>query len=357
MLSLTLCLCTQRDLHSERSSNTALCYHLQHSTTHCHTLATYCNTLLTSEKGAPLHETLASSTYTKRHTYTKRKDILILKRRWRMLSLSLHTRTFSTALHLQLQHTATHSNTLHHSADLPTQRSTSNKSGTSSRVYTYIYTRAQNTRGLFLHRQTCTHIKRDVTQARSLFTHVDLPTQHSTSNCNTLQHNGNTLHHTADLANSVPPATTTHWQHTGNTLATHWQHTADLPTQRSTSSKSGTSSRIRLVQSLKSQLPTEWRRVIGYLICMGHFLQKSPIISGSSAKNDKRLKASYKSAPLCCIFHTKRLLIFVSFLLPYILNFASNFSIHPFPHSPISLRYTSAKPSGRIQARSGNLGK
>ena len=30
----------------------------------------------------------------------------------------------------------------------------------------------------------------------------------------------------------------------------------------------------------------EWRRVIGCLISIGHFLQKSPIISGSFAKND-----------------------------------------------------------------------
>jgi len=40
---------------------------------------------------------------------------------------------------------------------------------------------------------------------------------------------------------------------------------------------------------------TEWRRPTGCLVVLGHFPQKSPVISGSLAKNDLQLKAAYES--------------------------------------------------------------
>jgi len=54
---------------------------------------------------------------------------------------------------------------------------------------------------------------------------------------------------------------------------------------------------------------TGWRRLIGSLIFIGHFLQKRPIFSGSFVENDPQLRGSYESSPPCKSIYTNCLFI------------------------------------------------
>ena len=58
---------------------------------------------------------------------------------------------------------------------------------------------------------------------------------------------------------------------------------------------------VQYLNGLMLTAAIKWRGVRGCLIFIDHFPQKSPIISGSFAKNDLQLQAAYESSSPCTL--------------------------------------------------------